>query len=41
MLFDDSDVTGQTPAQRNIAHVFRDPVVYGTMTVFDNLAFPL
>lgn len=41
VLFDGRDVTGLTPAQRNIAHVFRDPVVYGTMTVFDNLAFPL
>ncbi|MFP6743003.1 MAG: ABC transporter ATP-binding protein, partial [Alphaproteobacteria bacterium] len=41
VLFDGGDVTGLTPAQRNIAHVFRDPVVYDTMTVFDNLAFPL
>lgn len=41
VLFDGVDVTGLTPAQRNIAHVFRDPVVYDTMTVFDNLAFPL
>jgi glycerol transport system ATP-binding protein len=41
VLFDGSDVTGLTPAQRNIAHVFRDPVVYDTMTVLENLAFPL
>jgi glycerol transport system ATP-binding protein len=30
-----------TPEQRNIAQVFQFPVVYDTMTVFDNLAFPL
>ena len=29
------------PGQRNIAQVFQFPVVYDTMTVFDNLAFPL
>jgi glycerol transport system ATP-binding protein len=29
------------PAARNIAQVFQFPVVYETMTVFDNLAFPL
>ena len=27
--------------KRNIAQVFQFPVVYDTMTVFDNLAFPL
>ena len=27
--------------QRNIAQVFQFPVIYDTMTVFDNLAFPL
>jgi glycerol transport system ATP-binding protein len=31
----------RTPQQRNIAQVFQFPVVYDTMTVRDNLAFPL
>ncbi len=39
--FDDRDVTDLEPGQRNIAQVFQFPVVYDTMTVFDNLAFPL
>ena len=26
---------------RNIAQVFQFPVIYNTMTVFENLAFPL
>ena len=30
-----------TPEQRNIAQVFQFPVIYDTMTVHDNLAFPL
>ena len=29
------------PAQRNIAQVFQFPVIYDTMTVGENLAFPL
>ena len=29
------------PKQRNIAQVFQFPVIYDTMTVYDNLAFPL
>lgn len=41
VLFDDRDVTGEPPTARNIAQVFQFPVVYDTMTVFDNLAFPL
>ena len=41
MLFDGRDVTALAPKQRNIAQVFQFPVVYDTMTVFDNLAFPL
>ncbi|HET9598096.1 MAG TPA: ABC transporter ATP-binding protein [Anaeromyxobacteraceae bacterium] len=41
ILFDGKDVTGLSTAQRNIAQVFQFPVVYDTMTVFDNLAFPL
>jgi len=39
--FDDRDVTEATPEQRNIAQVFQFPVIYDTMTVYDNLAFPL
>lgn len=41
VLFDDTDVTEMAPNERNIAQVFQFPVVYDTMTVFDNLAFPL
>jgi len=39
--FDGADVTARSPQQRNIAQVFQFPVVYDTMTVADNLAFPL
>src|SRR5215813_10136632 len=41
VLFDGRDVTDLAPQQRNIAQVFQFPVIYDTMTVFDNLAFPL
>lgn len=41
ILFDGRDVTQTTPEQRNIAQVFQFPVIYDTMTVYDNLAFPL
>jgi glycerol transport system ATP-binding protein len=41
ILFDDVDVTGASTADRNIAQVFQFPVVYDTMTVRNNLAFPL
>ncbi|WP_297540571.1 ABC transporter ATP-binding protein [Roseovarius sp.] len=41
ILFNDQDVTDQATAARNIAQVFQFPVVYDTMTVRDNLAFPL
>ncbi len=41
ILFDDKDVTALPPARRNIAQVFQFPVIYDTMTVYDNLAFPL
>lgn len=41
ILFDDRDVTKLEPTQRNIAQVFQFPVIYDTMSVFDNLAFPL
>jgi glycerol transport system ATP-binding protein len=41
VLFNDRDVTRASTAERNIAQVFQFPVVYDTMTVHDNLAFPL
>lgn len=41
ILFDGHDITNTTPEARNIAQVFQFPVVYDTMTVYDNLAFPL
>ncbi|MBM3519756.1 MAG: ABC transporter ATP-binding protein [Alphaproteobacteria bacterium] len=41
ILFDGADVTHATPEKRNIAQVFQFPVIYDTMTVYDNLAFPL
>ena len=41
ILFNDRDVTDAPTAERNIAQVFQFPVVYDTMTVRDNLAFPL
>ena len=39
--FDDRDVTRLSPQERNIAQVFQFPVIYDTMSVADNLAFPL
>ena len=41
ILFDDKDVTTLTPVERNIAQIFQFPVIYDTMTVYENLAFPL
>ena len=41
ILFDGEDVTNLPPDQRNIAQVFQFPVIYDTMTVYNNLAFPL
>ena len=41
VTFDGAEVTGKTPQQRNIAQVFQFPVIYDTMTVAENLAFPL
>ena len=41
ILFDGQDVTDLPPDQRNIAQVFQFPVIYDTMTVYNNLAFPL
>lgn len=39
--FDEDNVTQLPTEQRNIAQIFQFPVVYDTMTVYDNLAFPL
>lgn len=39
--FDGKDVTLASPQERNIAQVFQFPVIYDTMTVAENLAFPL
>ncbi|MGN5479448.1 ABC transporter ATP-binding protein [Cupriavidus basilensis] len=41
ILFDSRDVTDESPQARNIAQVFQFPVIYDTMTVGENLAFPL
>jgi glycerol transport system ATP-binding protein len=41
ILFNGEDVTERSTEERNIAQVFQFPVVYDTMTVAQNLAFPL
>ena len=41
VFFDEQDVTSESTSSRNIAQVFQFPVVYDTMSVYDNLAFPL
>lgn len=41
VLYNGADVTALPPEKRNIAQVFQFPVLYDTMTVYDNLAFPL
>jgi glycerol transport system ATP-binding protein len=41
VLFGGKDVTDAPTAERNIAQVFQFPVVYDTMTLRENLAFPL
>ncbi|HET9627646.1 MAG TPA: ABC transporter ATP-binding protein [Kofleriaceae bacterium] len=41
VLYAGKDVTHASSRERNIAQVFQFPVVYDTMTVRDNLAFPL
>jgi len=41
VLFGGNDVTHLPPDQRNIAQVFQFPVIYDTMTVRQNFAFPL
>lgn len=41
VLYDGKDVTELPPEARNISQVFQFPVLYDTMSVFNNLAFPL
>jgi len=41
LLFDGVDVTRVPTERRNIAQVFQFPVIYDTMTVAENLGFPL
>ena len=41
VLFDATDVTRLDPVDRHVAQVFQFPVIYDTMTVHGNLAFPL
>lgn len=41
LLFDDQEMTSLEPDARNIAQVFQFPVIYDTMTVQENLSFPL
>jgi len=41
VLFDDKDMTTLNPIERDIAQIFQFPVIYDTMTVYNNLAFPL
>ncbi len=41
IMFDGRDVTDLSTEARNIAQVFQFPVIYDTMTVRQNLAFPL
>src|SRR5438552_9951451 len=41
ILFDGADITPLSTQKRNIAQVFQFPVIYETMTVGQNLAFPL
>ncbi len=41
IFFDDKDITKADTVERNIAQVFQFPVIYDTMTVRQNLEFPL
>jgi glycerol transport system ATP-binding protein len=41
VLFGEDDVTHLPTEARNIAQVFQFPVIYDTMTVYENLSFPL
>ena len=41
VLLDGQSIDDRTPAERDVAFVFQQYSLYPTMTVFDNLAFPL
>lgn len=41
VYFDDQDVTDWPARRRNVAMVFQFPVLYPTITIYDNLAIPL
>ncbi|OYT51738.1 MAG: sugar ABC transporter ATP-binding protein [Desulfurococcales archaeon ex4484_204] len=41
ILFDNEDVTGLPPKDRNVGMVFQSYALYPHMTVYDNIAFPL
>ena len=41
VLFGDEPIDARTPAERDVAFVFQQYSLYPTMTVYDNLAFPL
>lgn len=41
LLFDERDVSHHSGRQRNVAQVFQFPVLYESLTVAENLAFPL
>ena len=41
ILFDGEPMDSRSPAERDVAFVFQQYSLYPTMTVFDNLAFPL
>ncbi|MCK5759187.1 MAG: ABC transporter ATP-binding protein [Clostridiales bacterium] len=41
VLFDGKDVTGISARDRHLAQVFQFPVVYDSMNVYGNIAFPL
>ena len=41
IIFDDQEMDGVSPAERDTAIVFQEYSLYPTMSVFDNLAFPL
>lgn len=41
ILFDDSSVIDKKPSERNVAMAFETYALYPTLTVYENLAFPL
>jgi len=41
VILDGQEVSTHTPAERDVAFVFQQYSLYPTMTVYDNLAFPL